>query len=50
MQLRGVLQQRFNHFDAVVSSDLLRTVQTAQVLAAAYNLQVQQQQLASTAS
>lgn len=40
--LRGVLQQRFAHFDAVVSSDLLRTVQTAQVLAGAYNLQVQQ--------
>jgi phosphohistidine phosphatase SixA len=46
MQLRGVLQQRFTHFDAVVSSDLLRTVQTAQVLAAAYNLQVQPRQLA----
>ncbi|KAF6254738.1 pyridoxal phosphate-dependent transferase [Scenedesmus sp. NREL 46B-D3] len=41
-RLCGVLQQRFTHFDAVVSSDLLRTVQTAQVLAAAYNLQVQQ--------
>jgi phosphohistidine phosphatase SixA len=47
-QLRDVLQQRFPHFDAVVSSDLLRTVQTAQVLAGAYNLQVQQQTLKQT--
>jgi broad specificity phosphatase PhoE len=44
LQLRRVLQQRFSHFDALVSSDLLRTVQTAEVLAAAYNLQVPLQQ------
>uniref|UniRef100_A0A383V9P9 Phosphoglycerate mutase-like protein n=1 Tax=Tetradesmus obliquus TaxID=3088 RepID=A0A383V9P9_TETOB len=35
-----VLQQRYSSFDAVVSSDLLRATQTADVLAAAYGLQV----------
>ncbi|WIA20793.1 hypothetical protein OEZ85_005153 [Tetradesmus obliquus] len=37
-----VLQKRYQHFDAVVSSDLQRTLQTAQILAAPYQLQVQQ--------
>jgi broad specificity phosphatase PhoE len=39
-QLCQVIQQRYNSFEAVVSSDLLRATQTADVLAAAYGLQV----------
>eukprot|EP00878_Enallax_costatus_P011786 GHUV01012303.1.p1 GENE.GHUV01012303.1~~GHUV01012303.1.p1 ORF type:complete len:204 (+),score=63.17 GHUV01012303.1:210-821(+) len=38
--LSRVLLQRYDHFDAVFSSDLLRTVQTAQALAAPYQAQV----------
>ncbi|KAF6256513.1 histidine phosphatase superfamily [Scenedesmus sp. NREL 46B-D3] len=37
-----VLQKRYDTFDAVVSSDLQRTLQTAHILAAPYQLQVQQ--------
>lgn len=37
-----MLRQRFPAVDAVCSSDLLRAVQTADVVAAAYGLQVQQ--------
>jgi broad specificity phosphatase PhoE len=40
LQLSHVLQKRYEHFDAVVSSDLQRTLQTAQILAAPYQLQV----------
>jgi hypothetical protein len=37
-----VLLERFPRVDAVFSSDLLRAVQTAEVVAAAYKLQVEQ--------
>jgi hypothetical protein len=40
LQLCHVLQKRYASFDAVVSSDLQRTLQTAQILAAPYQLQV----------
>jgi broad specificity phosphatase PhoE len=40
LQLCHVLQKRYAYFDAVVSSDLQRTLQTAQILAAPYQLQV----------
>lgn len=51
LQLSRVLLQRYDHFDAVFSSDLLRTVQTAQVLAAPYQAQVRhERQQETTAS
>lgn len=42
MQAAQVLLERFPQVDAVFSSDLLRAVQTAEVVAAAYKLQVEQ--------
>lgn len=40
MQLSHVIKKRYERFDAVVSSDLQRTIQTAQILAAGYQLEV----------
>jgi hypothetical protein len=40
LQLCHVLQKRYAYFDAVVSSDLQRTLQTAQIVAAPHQLQV----------
>jgi broad specificity phosphatase PhoE len=42
LQAAQVLLEQFPCVDAVFSSDLLRAVQTAEVVAAAYQLQVQQ--------
>jgi probable phosphoglycerate mutase len=35
-----VLPQRFSSFDAIISSDVLRAIQTANILAAPYAMQV----------
>jgi broad specificity phosphatase PhoE len=40
LQATQVLLERFPVVDAVISSDLLRAVQTAEVVAAGYQLQV----------
>ena len=39
-----VLSQRFSSFDAILSSDVLRAVQTAEILATPYNMQVSKPQ------